>query len=145
MNRKFPPYKGKIMLNLGAGEQRIDGYIGIDIKDCGQDMIWDLREGIPFPDNSVDEVYSCHFLEHLTDDEAIEMMKEIYRVLKPKGQTHHRLPHQQHPTAYYFGHKTYWNEARIKTLTRVEGLEKFLVIENAEKNGELWFALSKLK
>ena len=145
MNRRFPSYQGKIRLNLGCGEQRIDGYIGIDIRDCGQEMIWDIRDGLPFPDGSVDEVYSCHFLEHLTDDESMDLLREIYRVLKPKGKTHHRLPHQGHPTAYYFGHKTFWNEAKINTLTRVEGLEKFLVVENVNKNGELFFALSKMK
>ena len=143
--RKFPNYKGKIMLNLGCGGQRIDGYIGIDMRDCGQEMIWDIRDGIPFPDNSVDEIYSCHFVEHLTDDESIDLFKEIYRVLKIKGQTHHRCPHQLHPTAYYWGHKTFWNESRVDATTRVEGLEKFNVIENAKKGGELFFALSKMK
>ena len=122
----------------------IDGYIGIDSRDCGQKMIWDITQGLPFPDSTVDEVYSCHFLEHLTDDESIELFKEIYRVLKVGGGTRHRLPHQTHPTAYYWGHKTFWNTARIAVIMRVPGLEKFNVVENEEKNGELLFALKKM-
>jgi len=145
MKRKFPPYGGKIKLNLGCGGQRIDDYIGIDIRDIGQKMIWDIRDGLPFPDNSVDEVYSCHFIEHLTEDESIELFHEIYRVLRVRGETHHRCPHQTHPTAYYWGHKSQWNEARILAITRIPELEKFNIIENKEKNGELFFALSKMR
>lgn len=144
MNRKFPSYKGKIKLNLGCGGQRIDGYIGIDKRDVGQEMIWDIRDGLPFPDNSVDEVYTCHLLEHLTNDENIGLFREIYRVLKPKGKNHNRLPHQSHPTAYYIGHETFWNEARVDALLRVPGLEKFLILENQQKGAELFFALSKM-
>jgi len=142
---KFPQYKGKIKLNLGCGKQAIDGYIGIDKQDIGQDMIWDTRNGIPFPDGSVDEIYSSHFIEDMTDTESIELFREIYRVLKVKGETHHRCPHQTHPTAYYWGHNTFWNEARIEAIVRVRGLEKFLVTENKHIGGELFFALRKLK
>lgn len=146
MENKYPKYpKGKIMLNLGCGSQRIDGYIGIDNRDCGQEMIWDVRGGIPFPDNSVDEVYSCHFVEHLTDRESTKLFKEIYRVLKPKGQTHHRCPHSTHPTACYWGHETFWNEAKISAIIRVPGLDKFNIIENKKVEGELFFAFSKMK
>jgi len=142
---KFPQYKGKIMLNLGCGGQRLDGYIGIDKRDVGQEMIWDLTKGIPFPDNSVDEVFSCHFIEHLTEDESMDLFREIYRVLKKGALTHHRCPHQTHPTAYYWGHKTFWNEERIEAILRVPALDKFLVVENNKKGFELFFTLKKLK
>jgi len=145
MIRKFPQYKGKIMLNLGCGGQKLDGYIGIDKRDVGQDMIWDITDGLPFPDNSVDEVYSCHFVEHLTDEQSIELFFEIYRVLKVGALTHHRCPHQTHPTAYFWGHKTFWNEARITAITRIPKLKNFLVVENKQKGSELFFTLKKLK
>jgi len=121
MIRKFPQYKGKIMLNLGCGGQKLDGYIGIDKRDVGQDMIWDITDGLPFPDNSVDEVYSCHFVEHLTDEQSIELFFEIYRVLKVGALTHHRCPHQ------------------------IPKLKNFLVVENKQKGSELFFTLKKLK
>jgi len=142
---KFPPYKGKIKLDLGCGHQQFDGFIGIDINDNGQQMIWDIRKGIPFPDNSVDEIFSSHFVEHLTDEESIELFREIYRVLKPKGKTHHRCPHQENFTAHYWGHRSYWNEGKIDVITRVPGCENFLVLENKKVDSELFFALSKIK
>lgn len=143
-SNKFPQYKENIKLNLGCGGQRIDGYIGIDERDIGQEMIWNINNGLPFPDKSVSEIYSCHFLEHLDDDQSVALFHEIYRVLKVKGECHHRMPHQTHPTAYYWGHKTFWNEERINAITRIPGMEKFLIIENTQKNGELFFALKKL-
>jgi len=142
--RKLPKTKGKIMLNLGCGSQKLKGYLGIDKKDNGQDIIWDLTQGIPFPDDSVDEVYSSHFVEHMSDDESIELFEEILRVLKKGATTHHRCPHQTHPTAYYWGHKTFWNEARIDAIIRVPELNHFLIIENHKKGFELFFALKKL-
>jgi SAM-dependent methyltransferase len=39
--------------------------------------------GIPFPDNSFDSVICNHVLEHIPD--CLQAVKEIFRVLKPKG------------------------------------------------------------
>ncbi len=44
-----------------------------------------LRYGIPFETDSVDYVYSGHFLEHLDRDEGAALLRETYRVLKPGG------------------------------------------------------------
>lgn len=45
----------------------------------------DLAHSLPFPDASVDVVYSSHFVEHLFRDEAIVLMRESLRILKPGG------------------------------------------------------------
>ncbi len=45
----------------------------------------DLSYGIPFENESVDFVYSSHFLEHLFKKEAAHILQEAYRVLKPGG------------------------------------------------------------
>jgi len=50
-----------------------------------KDLWLDLRNGLPFPDQSVCFVYSCHTLEHLIPDEASTLLKEIHRVLAPSG------------------------------------------------------------
>ena len=73
----------------------------------------------------------------------MELFREIYRVLKKGKITRHRLPHQEHPTAYYFGHKTFWNEAKIGALIRVSGLEGFEIIQNEKLGSELFFTLKK--
>jgi len=46
---------------------------------------WDLRRGIPWPDSSVDLIRCSHLLEHLTLQEAKNLLVEMFRVLKPGG------------------------------------------------------------
>jgi predicted SAM-dependent methyltransferase len=41
--------------------------------------------GLPFEDSSVDFIYSSHVLEHLYRNEALRLMHEARRVLKPGG------------------------------------------------------------
>ena len=48
-------------------------------------MRHDLRKGLPYDDNSINYIYTSHFLEHVERDEAISIIKECYRVLKPQG------------------------------------------------------------
>jgi len=45
----------------------------------------DLTYGIPFPDSSVDFLYSSHFLEHLELPVAVHVLNESHRVLRPGG------------------------------------------------------------
>lgn len=45
-----------------------------------------------YENNSVDHILCSHFLEHLYHDEAFFVMKEFYRILKPKGTLHIILP-----------------------------------------------------
>lgn len=46
---------------------------------------YDIRKGLPFRDNSVPHIFSSHFLEHLTRKEAISLIEECYRVIRPGG------------------------------------------------------------
>ncbi|OGF67035.1 MAG: hypothetical protein A2Y62_10800 [Candidatus Fischerbacteria bacterium RBG_13_37_8] len=44
-----------------------------------------LEYGIPFPDESIDYLYSSHLLEHLFNKNAKMLLHEAYRVLKKQG------------------------------------------------------------
>lgn len=46
---------------------------------------WDLRRGIPYPQGSMDVVYHSHVLEHFDRGDAIGLLAECRRVLKPGG------------------------------------------------------------
>jgi len=48
-------------------------------------IIHDVRKPLPFPDNSINVIYSSHLLEHLYLENAKELLKECYRALKPNG------------------------------------------------------------
>lgn len=45
----------------------------------------DLRKPLPFPDDRFVAVYSSHTLEHLFYEDAVRLLKECCRVLKPGG------------------------------------------------------------
>lgn len=72
-------------LDLGCGSHKAEGFLGVDISpDCGADIVHDLRvRPWPFADNSVDEVRCTHFFEHLTGEERMRFMDELWRVMKP--------------------------------------------------------------
>jgi SAM-dependent methyltransferase len=44
-----------------------------------------LKYGIPLPDSSVDFIFSSHMLHHLYRDDALKLLREAVRVLKPGG------------------------------------------------------------
>lgn len=74
-----------LRLDLACGAVCAEGFVGVDIAPCeGVTHVMDLSQpGWDFPDNSVDEARCSHFLEHLTGDEQITFMNELYRILKP--------------------------------------------------------------
>jgi predicted SAM-dependent methyltransferase len=100
--RAFGP-TAPLRLNLGSGfrPKHAAGWINIDLSDEA-DLQLDLREPLPFHDNSVAEIYSEHFLEHLSypnlgdstaweietperPSEALAFLRECRRVLVPGG------------------------------------------------------------
>jgi len=46
---------------------------------------YDLTNGIPASDNSLEVIYHSHMLEHLTNKEGIQFLKECHRVLQPRA------------------------------------------------------------
>jgi predicted SAM-dependent methyltransferase len=78
-----------VRVDLGCGSScRVDDkgkFIGVDIAQCdGVDIVHDLTvTPWPFKDNSIDEVFCSHFVEHLSGEQLIRFMEELYRVTKP--------------------------------------------------------------
>ena len=44
-----------------------------------------VKKELPFPDNSVDCIYSSHAFEHLTYEASLNVARRCYRVLRPGG------------------------------------------------------------
>ncbi len=49
------------------------------------DFYYCKGDRLPFNDNSINFIFSEHFFEHLFLDEAIPLLKECHRILKPYG------------------------------------------------------------
>ena len=89
-----------VKVELGCGESRkIKDAITVDLVDNDSvDIVTNINNGLPFEDNSIDEIYSYHFLEHVDNLEFV--LKEIYRVLKPNGKKIGSVPHFANPYFY---------------------------------------------
>ncbi|MCE0497495.1 MAG: class I SAM-dependent methyltransferase [Methylacidiphilales bacterium] len=80
------PRRGCIKVQLGPGKRNyLKGWINVDANMfTGKCDVWaDLDNPLPFPDSTVDAIYSHHVIEHL-ENPAFHF-REIYRVLKPGG------------------------------------------------------------
>ena len=78
-----------IKLHLGCGTIYKNGWINIDNNSDSNiaklDLNLDLRAALPFPDNRVDFIFNEHFLEHLSPADAVCLLKDCRRTLKPGG------------------------------------------------------------
>jgi predicted SAM-dependent methyltransferase len=166
IGRNFKKKKNKIkqngnetlLLDLGVGVNYTDFWINADFFAMPRLKFWkkydqrpkidlelDLRYPIPCDDNMIDGVYSGHTLEHLTMNEAISLLKETYRILKPGCWLRINVPDLEKYIEFYcgktpnkefmiystgceaihsltqeWGHKSCWdNKFLSKTLTKI--------------------------
>jgi SAM-dependent methyltransferase len=94
------PLPEVIKLDIGCGKNTPEGWIGIDQIDFGQKHVLDVRKGLPYPDDSIAEVRSSHFVEHLTGAERVLFFNELWRVLKPGATALIITPNWSHSCAY---------------------------------------------
>ncbi|WP_421655278.1 class I SAM-dependent methyltransferase [Leptothermofonsia sp. ETS-13] len=99
----------RICVDLGCGDHKSPGFIGVDIYPGPEvDIVADLNQQFPFPDNSVDLLKAYDSIEHLSD--RLHTMNEIWRICKPDGIVDIRVPSTdgrgafQDPT-----HISFWN------------------------------------
>jgi len=72
-------------LNLGSGKKNLDGYINIDAVLHTKDTVVGDILNLKYKDNTVDEIYSEHVIEHLDRNELSRYFSEAYRMLKLGG------------------------------------------------------------
>ncbi len=91
-----------LKLDLGCGGKKQEGFVGVDqYKMEGVDVVLDIGTAKwPWKNNSVDEVYAAHFLEHLTQQQRVHFMNELYRVMKPGAKALIITPHWASNRAY---------------------------------------------
>jgi SAM-dependent methyltransferase len=114
-----------VKLNLGCGEQVVEGWINVDyalgaklarlplFKNINNKVklfeynwdtnivIQDLRKTFPWKTESIDIIYSSHLLEHLTRKEGLKFLKKSHRVLKKNGIIRIIVPDLEYYVAQY--------------------------------------------
>lgn len=82
----------QLRINLGCGNKRIEGYIGVDRFPCAAAaVLCDVTRSLPFRDNSVDEFYLDNLVEHVPDIPAL--MAEIVRTARSGARISIVTPH----------------------------------------------------
>jgi len=79
-------------LNLGCGNKKKAGFLGVDAFPCGAaDMLCDLSAALPFAPSSIDEIWMDNVIEHIHDIPAL--MREIHRICRDGAHATLITPH----------------------------------------------------
>lgn len=89
-------------LHLGCGTKHLEGYTNIDIRYLpGVDEVNNIRFLRNYKENSVDEIYACHVLEHFGRWEYKDVLKRWFEILKPGGILRLAVPDFESIVLYY--------------------------------------------
>lgn len=132
-----------VKINLGSFVDTIgQGWQNWDILQIQQHITqghifkqWDVRRGLPLQDNSVDLIRMSHLIEHLTLEEAQNLLREIYRVLKTGSLARISTPDIHTIIKHYFNlDMSFFNKIQppeyIEAPTRAEKLSRLLFGEH---------------
>lgn len=117
MSNKLKDYKG---LELGCGEKKEKGFLGIDKFDTKEaDIVHDLDETPwPLPESNFSKINAFDVIEHIGN--PIEFIEEIHRVAEDGAKVIIRAPHQSSQN---------WNDLTHKRLLGYRSVENFFTEE----------------
>lgn len=72
-------------LNIGCGEHIKEGWLNVDLLPRKGAYYLDAAQPFPFADESFRYVFSEHLFEHLSYEGGKNMLREVYRILRPGG------------------------------------------------------------
>jgi len=96
-----------IRVHLGCGVKRLDGWIHVDAQ---PQPLLDHQTTVDnlymFQDNTVDEIYACHVLEHVGRKEVASVLREWNRILKDGGIIRISVPDFDAVVTHYQEHRS---------------------------------------
>ena len=74
-------------LQIGSGTNPLHDWLntGVSVRECWTGVYMDAGKPFSLPDDTFYYVFAEHLFEHLTYSQALNLLKESYRVLKPGG------------------------------------------------------------
>jgi len=97
-------YNQGIKLDLGCGENKNEGFVGMDNRKLkGVDIVHDLEEfPFPLPDECASLVVASHVVEHISPHKGtfIDFMNEVWRIMMPNGEFMIATPYAGSPGFY---------------------------------------------
>jgi len=86
-----------IRLDIGCGEAKQEGWIGMDVRDMpGVEIVWNVEDiPWPLPDECVIVAMASHLVEHINPHGGgfMRFMDEVWRVMKFDGEFAISTPH----------------------------------------------------
>ena len=76
---------GPLKLQLGCGLNLLPGWINTDSQPVATADYLDFTRPFPFAADAFDAAFCEHTIEHIEKTEALKMISEVFRVLKPGG------------------------------------------------------------
>ncbi len=102
-----------IKLNVGSGSDYREGWVNCDFVDTSfydkdtkkqkVDVIFNFKFGWPFKENSVDYVLMREVFEHVNRHDAVHLLQEAYRILKPGGKMEITVPPAEKQMKLFLG------------------------------------------
>ena len=130
-------------LNLGSGNNILEGYVNADMfKASGIDIVFDItKTPYPFKNNEFDEIYCRHILNHISENDRMKILDELYRISKSNGVIKILVPfawsngsigHIQHQSFFVKGTFNYYKVNMgsfdiVETKTRFKVLKEELI------------------
>ncbi len=105
---------GDLCVNIGCGPNALPGWINLDAARGDQiDIVWDLRHGLPFRDQSCTAVFGEHVIEHIPKEGAEFLLRECHRVLQPGGVVRLSTPDAGRFLKAYVNDQDFLNDPRF--------------------------------
>lgn len=107
-----------LCLNLGCGPRLMkEPWVNADIlDDIGADVVMDINLRWPWPDDTFDQLWANHCLEHGWD--KLHLISELWRVCKPGAQVEIVVP--------LFSWPEFWNDPTHKSCWAPKTLDCFI-------------------
>lgn len=108
--------KPKIKLHIGCGEFTLPGWVNVDCIDIKKPkdyyVKFDMRNGLPsgISDSTVSYIHHEHFLEHLTREDGLRLMRTCYEKLLPGGVMRVAVPCLDHLVKKYQANDLDWGD-----------------------------------
>ena len=135
-------------LDLGCGTVKVMGALGLDNVDIpGVDIVHDLLD-FPYPleDESFDNIYLRHVIEHFHFNDLEEIFKECSRILIPGGLLKITVPHvfsvsgftdPTHKQFFTFGTGYFWDKKHRKSY--YNEINASWVLKSIKCSDVVWF------
>lgn len=103
-----------LRVELGCGDNKRDGFVGIDNQPfAAVDIVLDVDvEPLPFEDRSVEYIYTSHAFEHFSNYTFI--LREMFRVCADDATVEIWTPYGKSNDAFLFGHNLFMTETHFK-------------------------------